>query len=124
MKRFAYNDMLAGKARLMAGSLRLSTSGMYEGYWFGELHLYKGSVECGEDYIATVNIAFTNDWHTNAPLWNHPIFQTVSHSVREEEYLWDGMCENESWLEKEVLFYFPDFYFDVKRWIDQTVAML
>ena len=124
MKRFVYHDMLTGKARLIAGSLHRQKEGMYEGYWFGELNLYAGTKECEEDYIATVTIAFINSWNNNAPLWEHPLYQTVAHCVREEEYRWDGMCENESWLEKEVLCYFPDFYTDVPRWIKQAVAML
>lgn len=119
MKRFAYNDMLAGKARLMAGSIHL-----IDGFWSGELSLYEGSKECGEDYLATVSFAIPNDIHNNTPRWDCPVFQSVSHCVREEEYRWDDDPEEFSWLQKRVFRYFPDFEYDVEQWLKQTVAML
>lgn len=119
MKRFVYHSMFAGKARLIAGSLHLA-----DGFWYGELHLYEGTKECEEDYLASIEFAFPNDPRTGAPRWDFPCYQGVWHCVREEDYCWDDDPETESWLQKRVFRYFPDFYSDVNQWTKQAVAKL
>ena len=101
MKRFVYHDMLADKARLIAGSIHL-----INGFWSGELNLYEGTKECEEDYLVTITFAIPSDPH-GVPLWDVPVYQSVLHCVREEEYRWDDDPEEFSWLQKRVFRYFP-----------------